>query len=126
MQVSRLMYPDLKDFQEKVNKLKQSGETQLVNIETERWKRIQKEHGFKTNILTFGLNIFQGLILICWTGLVQRFSFNVEDYPEMMNGGFLWFKDLSMTDPYFILPILNSLVLMINTYVQINNFIYIL
>jgi membrane protein insertase Oxa1/YidC/SpoIIIJ len=64
-----------------------------------------------------GLNLFQGMILLCWTGLVQRFSFNVEDYPEMMTGGFLWFKDLSMTDPYLILPILNSVVIMLNTYV---------
>lgn len=65
-----------------------------------------------------GLNLFQGMILLCWTGLVQRFSFNVEDYPEMMTGGFLWFKDLSMTDPYLILPILNSIVIMLNTYVN--------
>jgi len=65
-----------------------------------------------------GLNLFQGMILLCWTGLVQRFSFNVEDYPEMMTGGFLWFKDLSMTDPYLILPILNSVVIMLNTYVK--------
>jgi membrane protein insertase Oxa1/YidC/SpoIIIJ len=120
MQLSRLLFPDLKDHQEKVQKLKQSGETQLMNIENEKWKRIQKEHGIKTNIFTIGLNLFQGLILICWTGLVQRFSFNVEDYPEMMTGGFLWFKDLSMTDPYFLLPIFNSLVLMVNTYVRKN------
>ena len=83
-----------------------------------KWKKIQKEHGIKTNALTIALNLFQGLILVCWTGLVQRFSFNVEDYPEIMTGGFLWFKDLSMTDPFFLLPLFNSLIIMVNSYVR--------
>ena len=54
------------------------------------------------------LSMAQGLILICWSSLVQRFSFNIEDFPEMLTGGFLWFKDLSVPDPYFIIPIINS------------------
>jgi len=53
-----------------------------------------------------------------WAGLVQRFSFNLEDYPEMLTGGFLWFKDLSLPDPYFILPILNCMTILMNMYVS--------
>ncbi len=99
--------------------MKQAGESRLVVIENEKWKKLQKEHGIKTNFLTMGLNMFQGIILVCWAGLVQRFSFNVEDYPEMMTGGFLWFKDLSMSDPYLILPLINSLAMVINLYVKL-------
>jgi len=118
MQINRLLWTDQTDHQEKVQKLRKSGETQLVLIENEKWKKIQKEHGIKTNALTIALNLFQGLILVCWTGLVQRFSFNVEDYPEIMTGGFLWFKDLSMTDPFFLLPLFNSFIIMVNSYVR--------
>lgn len=118
MQINRLLWTDQTEHQEKMKKLRQSGETQLSVIESEKWKKIQKEHGIKTNAFTVFLNLFQGLILVCWTGLVQRFSFNVEDYPEIMTGGFLWFKDLSMTDPYFLLPLFNSLIIMITSYVR--------
>jgi len=61
------------------------------------------------------------MILICWASLVQRFSFNIEDYPEMLTGGFLWFKDLSLHDPLFILPLLNGVVMIFNIYVSIVN-----
>ncbi len=57
-----------------------------------------------------------------WAGLVQRFSLNVEDYPEIMTGGFLWFKDLTLSDPYFIIPFINSFLIFMNICVTIFDF----
>ena len=61
----------------------------------------------------------QMLIMATWAGLVQRFSLNIEDYPEVMTGGFLWFKDLTLSDPYFILPLVNALLIFLNMSVNL-------
>jgi len=37
----------------------------------------------------------------------------------MLTGGFLWFKDLSLHDPLFILPILNGVTMIFNIYVSL-------
>ncbi len=117
----RLINPEMRDAREKLTKLKQSGEQRLALIETEKLKKMQRDYGIVSSFSQVFLNITQGFTVLVWAGLVQRFSFKVEDYPEMMTGGFLWFKDLSMTDPYFILPLLNSITIFLNTYVDFNN-----
>ena len=120
MQTSRLLYPEISEIQERIKKLKIANERQLVLIESKKLTQLRENYGIKTSPLIFLLTLTQGAILACWAGLVQRFSFNIEDYPEMMSGGFLWFKDLSMSDPYLILPILNSFLITANIYVILN------
>ena len=88
-------------------------------MEQNKLNKFKKLHGIHMPIFSRYGMIFQGLALAVWAGLVQRFSFNVEDYPEMITGGFLWFKDLSVTDPYFILPIINSFLIFLNIYVNL-------
>lgn len=80
---------------------------------------MRTKYGLKGSALRTVLTVSQGFIFMVWAGLVQRFSFTIEDYPEMLTGGFLWFKDLSMTDPYLLIPILNAIVLTFSTYVKI-------
>jgi YidC/Oxa1 family membrane protein insertase len=107
-QIMKLITPELKETREKINTYRQSGEHKLAKIESEKMKKLQSDFGFKTNKLRTALNVFQIILMGVWAGLVQRFSFKIEDYPEMMTGGFFWFKDLSMSDPYFILPLINA------------------
>ncbi len=47
-------------------------------------------------------------LLITWF-LSLRYLTNLpEVYPQLQTEGFLWIKDLSAYDPYFILPILSA------------------
>jgi membrane protein insertase Oxa1/YidC/SpoIIIJ len=115
----RLIFPESQEYNEKINRLKRAGETKLAQIETANFTKFREKFGIRNNPVLFLLTISQGAVLACWAGLVQRFAYNVEDYPEMLTGGFLWFKDLSNIDPYFILPILNSVFLTLNLYVSI-------
>jgi len=100
--------------------LKTAGEKELLIVENRKLKQLRENFNFKSNPIIFLLSLAQGVVVGCWAGLVQRFSFNIEDYPEMINGGFLWFKDLSMTDPYFILPIINAILIEANLYMTNN------
>ena len=117
--MNRLAYPEILEFNEKITKYKKAGESQLMQMEQMKLSRFNRLHGIKMPLLAQMSMVFQGLTFMVWSGLVQRFSYNVEDYPEMLTGGFLWFKDLSISDPYFILPCLNVLFIFLNLYVKI-------
>ena len=80
--------------------------------------QLREKHGVRASKIRFVLGFIQLLIIAVWAGLVQRFSLNVEDYPEVMTGGFLWFKDLTLSDPYFILPLINAIMLTLNSTVK--------
>jgi len=118
MQYVRLIFPESMEHNEKIQRLKRAGETKLIQIETSNYNKFREKYGIRNNPMLFLLALSQGAILASWAGLVQRFAYNVEDYPEMLTGGFLWFRDLSNIDPYFILPILNSVCLALNLYVR--------
>lgn len=60
------------------------------------------------------LNIFQLPVHLVYISMINRLSFNYDQYPAMLTDGFLWFKDLSAPDPYGILPILGGIVTLIN------------
>ncbi len=101
--------PDLSDFHNRIKKLNLSGNHLLAKKETERFTLFKKENGLSggMNTLKILLNVFQGFIFLVWACLMQKYTYKLEDYPQMITGGFLWFKDLTLTDPYFILPMLN-------------------
>lgn len=117
--MNRLAYPEIQEFNEKITKYNSAGETQLMQMEQMKLNRFKRLHGIKMPLLAKLSMPLQGLTMIVWAGLVQRFSYNIEDYPEMLTGGFLWFKDLSISDPYFILPALNVLFIFLNIYVKL-------
>jgi len=64
------------------------------------------------------MSLMQIFCTFTFTTLIQRFCFHVEDYPEMTYGGFLWFKDLSVVDPYYILPLIQVLLSIFAIYVS--------
>lgn len=62
----------------------------------------------------------KGLIFVGWTCVVmlvfRRFPLtlsschvNRQEIPSFANEGALWFSDLSMPDPYYLLPVFSSL-----------------
>ena len=106
--------PDLKEFDSRINKLKALKSKGLVSSEIKRKKDFQIKHGLTSSPFRVFFNLFSGFIIVVWAGLVQKYTFKLEEYPELLTGGFLWFKDLSIPDPYFILPIINSLLLCYN------------
>ena len=76
--------------------------------------QFKKLNGINIGIFRSLLNISQVFILVVWAGIIQRFIFKLEDHPEMLTGGFFWFNDLTISDPYFILPLVNSLLIFFN------------
>lgn len=69
--------------------------------------------------------------------MINRLSFNYDINPSILTDGFLWFKDLSVPDPYGILPCIGGFINFLNilststtnvtpTMRKIRKFVYIL
>lgn len=116
MYINRLISPDLKEFQVRIKRLRASQNTDLLIKETRKMEEFKKVHNLKGSNIRLAFTFFQGMTMFAWAGLMQKFTYKLEDYPQMINGGFFWFKDLSLSDPYFILPLINTMTITYNIY----------
>lgn len=87
-------------------------------IEKRKIKLVDEKFGIQTNAVMNAITLLQIFFTFTYTCLIQRFCFHVEDYPEITYGGFLWFKDLSVMDPFYILPIIQVFLSIISIYVN--------
>lgn len=110
----KLITPDLNDSQGRIKRLKKSKNMALIKAELDKMSEMRVKFGISQSKAKNGLMLVQGFLLGVWACLFQRIAYHLEDYPQMLNGGFLWFRDLTMPDPYFILPIINSFFMFYN------------
>jgi membrane protein insertase Oxa1/YidC/SpoIIIJ len=118
MKFMKKIQPDLNEFRKRIDTLKKT-DGNLARAEKMKMYQWQAQRLPKMNKLSFLFAFSQMTILGSWAGLVQRFSLQIEDYPEMLTGGFFWFKDLSVPDPFFLLPLINNAMLFLIVYVII-------
>ena len=60
------------------------------------------------------LNLFQMPLHMTWISLVNRLSYNYDISPAMLTEGLFWFRDLSVPDPYCVLPVLGGVINILN------------
>ena len=77
-------------------------------------KRIKQKYGIYASINAF--NILQMPIHLVNLSLINKITFSPTLSHELTNQGFLWFKDLSATDPTGILPIMCGVLMFFNVY----------
>lgn len=111
----RLLNPDFSDSQSRISRLRKSNNMAILKAENEKMIEMRLKYGINQSKIKNGLFLMQGFLLGVWICLFQRITYQLEDYPQMLNGGFFWFKDLTMPDPYFILPLINSFFMFYNT-----------
>lgn len=111
---SRQLGVEMSEFSSRMNKLKMTKNIELMRKEKIKLGKFRKTHGIGGNPLTLVFSFLQGITLISWAALIQQYTYKLEDYPQMVTGGFFWFKDLSQVDPYCILPFFNCLFIAFN------------
>jgi YidC/Oxa1 family membrane protein insertase len=117
----KLLAPDINEYTQRIKKLNLSGNHSLAKKENERFNQFKIDNGLtgSSNTVKLFLNLFQGFTFFVFACLMQKYTYKLEDYPQMITGGFLWFSDLTLSDPYFILPLLNVTFLFFN--ILLNN-----
>ena len=65
------------------------------------------------------LGLAQLPIIFTWFITLRYYTTLGDKYPELTTQGLFWFKDLTVQDPYFILPILSAFTSYLNISVPI-------
>ena len=114
MSKNKRLSPDLNDYQNKINRLRSTENIVLAKKMEKELMVFRKTHGITNNIVKLFLTLFQGFTMIVWAGIVHKFTNKLDEFPQMLTEGFLWFSDLTASDPYFIFPFLTSLMIFMN------------
>lgn len=99
----QMLQPEQNAYRQTMTKLYKSNNRVQLNQLNQDFNNLKRKHGIKTGISLMPLTQIPFLISFFWT--LQDLSFSLESYPGMVNDGFLWFKNLSEPDPYYLLPL---------------------
>ena len=101
----RALMPVLKPVQEKIKMAKKTGDQDAVQQASQEMKLICKTAGF--NPLTILLpTVFQGMLGFGTFRLIRGMT--SLPVPGLKTGGVAWFPDLTLPDPYYVLPAIVS------------------
>jgi len=104
----KLLEPEMKNFQNTVQKYQRAGDFKGSREARKVFSALRERYGIN-NFLPF-LSLSQIPVLITWF-LSLRYVANAPDlFPSIKTDGFLWFKDLSAYDPYFVLPVISAFI----------------
>ena len=74
----------------------------MMNKVSEEMQRTMRRYGVSQGKQMMGLTQIPFILWFFWS--LNEMAYNPEDYPGMITDGFLWFKNLTEPDPYFLLP----------------------
>ena len=103
--------PQVSKLKEKQKVFMLAGNVDLANHEKEKMKLLFKQHGVSP-VLVMIPTIFQASVMISFFMAIRQMAY--APVSSMMTGGSLWFVDLTMSDPTFMLPIISSALLIAN------------
>ena len=112
--------PEVEKFKDKMNLYLTVGKTELANLERRKMNAVFKKHGARP-ILSVIPMLFQGGIFLSFFVAIRR----MVNAPVvgMMNGGALWFTDLTVPDPAYVLPIISTASLLVSLEVGLEKLI---
>jgi YidC/Oxa1 family membrane protein insertase len=115
-----LLKPHISTIQEKMNEFKARGLEDQYRQETAKYWGFMGTHGCSPfKMLSYGLMPLP-FYVSTFIALRQLLTAPV---PSMQTGGLSWFADLCASDPYFILPVATSAMLLLNIEVNLLLFV---
>ena len=114
----KLIAPEMKLFQNDMTNAQKSGDYAQLNSIRQNMTNFQAKHGIQTSKSLVGL--FQAPFLITWFLSVRHMAMSPNLFPEMSHVNFLWLTDLTVHDPYFLLPLISACCSSLN--ISVTNF----
>ncbi|CEF66161.1 Mitochondrial inner membrane protein OXA1L [Strongyloides ratti] len=97
---------ELKEFADQMNEAKMENDNRKMQIILLKQQKFFNEKNISP-LTQLGISFSNGAIFLSQYFAIKEFT-NV-DYPGFDVGGTLWFNNLSLPDPYYILPLITSL-----------------
>ena len=94
---------EMDKYKEKVKIAQMSRNMVMMKEAQNEFAETRKRHGID-NFYAL-INLVQMPFIITWFLSLRYVTAMPEIYPEIQQQGFLWIEDLSVYDPYFILPV---------------------
>lgn len=98
--------PEITVINEKIKAASRMRDGDLQRVLMKKLNGIRRMCGIKNSAILFG--VLQIPIFITVFLSLRHVSLLPEVYPAVKTQGLLWFKDLSVYDPYFILPVASA------------------
>jgi len=108
----KLLQPDMDRALASMKRHQQQGNNEASKLERQKMRKLRNLHGVYP-MIAFS-SIFQMPLHLTWMSLINRLAFSYNDNPALTTEGLLWFKDLTAPDPTGIMPILGSVITMLN------------
>ena len=94
----------MKEFKEKQQMYMLAGDMEMAGQERNKMNKVFRENGIRP-VLSLFPALFQGVFFVSYFMAIRGMAY--APVTSMMAGGALWFPDLTMPDPSFILPIMS-------------------
>jgi len=111
--------PEMTRISEKIQKAKSSGDWVKIMKANQEMTIFQRRTGYSGSKLMKPQLIQAPIFISCMMGLRGMVNLPVE---SMKEGGLFWFVNLTTSDPYYLLPLINVLSIMIQTQLGIGEF----
>lgn len=100
------MMPIMKPVTDRISACQKAGDTAGMQAASQEWREMRKRAGLKFTT-QFVPSIVQGILGFCGFRLMRAMA--TLPVPALHTDGFLWLQDLTLADPYLILPAMMGL-----------------
>lgn len=99
----QLLQPEYEKVRAEMMQAYKSGDRAKISKMNDEMQLLRVKYNIKTGLNVIPVFQLPFIIYFFWT--LQEMTYNIDEFPSMQTDGFLWFKNLTEADPYFILPL---------------------
>ena len=99
----QLLSPEMEKIRTEMTAAYKSTDRNKISQSNKAMELLKLKYGINTAYNVIPLLQLPFVIYFFWT--LQEMTYGIDKYPSMTTDGYLWFKNLTEADPYFLLPI---------------------
>lgn len=100
---TQMLQPEMNAHRQTIMKIYKTGNKLHLAQANEEFHKLKRKYGIRSGFQAVPLTQLPFIVFFFWT--IQDMVYTAELFPGMETDGFLWFKDLTEPDPYFLLPL---------------------
>lgn len=100
----QMLAPEMAAYKQAMNRIYKGGNRAALTPVNEEFMALKRRYGIRSGLQMMPMTQLPLILFFFWT--LQDMAYGIEQFPGMETDGFLWFKNLSEPDPYFLLPLL--------------------
>ncbi|CAG9312947.1 OXA1_1 [Blepharisma stoltei] len=100
---TKMLAPEMSIYNRDTAALIKSGNTKQLQELKNDFLKLKRSYGIRNDVQFYSLT--QAPFLFSFFFTLKNLTNSPENFPSLLSDGFLWFSNLAIPDPYYILPI---------------------